>query len=48
MVYVGYVSCDENLKICDKLPMESSGLLFIQGAEPTMSLATILKDAVVS
>ena len=47
MVYVGIVDCDQNTKLCDKLPSEYSGLLFIQGATPDTSLATILKDAVV-
>ena len=48
MVYVGLVTCDENLKLCDKLPAESSVLYLIQGATPSKSLATILKEAVVS
>ena len=47
MVYVGTVTCDENPKLCDKLPAETSVLLLVQGATPSKSVATILKEAVV-
>ncbi|KAL5268718.1 hypothetical protein ACHWQZ_G002535 [Mnemiopsis leidyi] len=46
MVYVGTVTCDENPKLCDKLPAETSVLLLVQGATPSKSVATILKEAV--
>ena len=48
MVYVGMVSCDNNAKLCDKLPGESSGIFYIQEASSSDSVAAILKSAVVS
>lgn len=48
MVYVGSVECDSNSMLCDKLPhgTGSSGLLFFQGLEPSLSVEMILNKGV--